>query len=170
MAIYQDSSALMGIFAYGNIPRKLGCTWNICIWQYTKKAPDKVGLWRVSYFSPKTWPSSEPPHMFLVSKNRNTSLSSKIPPYLDLSDSLWLGQVVPMTRPREGIRRGNEDNSKIIFLISQRKHMFWSLIRTISIERSQCMFILRNVKYPKIIPVTPSKSETLPASYFNLEV
>ena len=30
------------------------------------------------------------------------------------------------------IRRSNKDNSEIIFLISQRKHTLWPLIRTVS--------------------------------------
>ena len=33
------------------------------------------------------------------------------------------------------IREGIESNSKIIFLISQRKHMLWPLIRTVSARR-----------------------------------
>ena len=35
------------------------------------------------------------------------------------------------------IRGGIEDNSKIFFLISQRKHILWSLIRIVSTRRFQ---------------------------------
>ena len=53
-------------------------------------------------------------------------------------------------------RGGIEDNSKIIFLISQWIHMLWPLIN----DGSQNMFFWRNVaNYPLIISVTPSYLE-----------
>ena len=33
------------------------------------------------------------------------------------------------------IRRGTDDNSKMIFLISQQKYILWPLIRTVSERR-----------------------------------
>ena len=38
-------------------------------------------------------------------------------------------------QPELQIRRGTEDNSKIIFPISQRKRMLWPLIKTVSARR-----------------------------------